>query len=169
MQGAVASIAQSTVTVTTKTGPSRVDITAATKVSQVTPVDLRAVVVGSCVAISHGVSAPGAPPAPANTITVSTAPASGKCKQFHDEKTATGAVTAVNGPSVLVADTDGAPTTVPVGDKTKFQRRDNTSALAITPGSCLKASGTQVNDGVLQVVSATVSTPPAPGKCPGVK
>jgi hypothetical protein len=170
VQGAVASISQITVTVTTKTGPTKVDITAATKIAQFTPVALDAVTVGGCVVIKHAAAPAGAPPAPATTVTVSAVPASGKCAQANDDKTSTGAVTAINGPTVLVADTSGAPTAVPVNEKTRYIKRVNTSALAITPGSCVRASGTEVNAGVLQSTSVTVSVPPpAPGVCTGVK
>lgn len=168
MQGAVASIAQNTVTVTTKAGPTKVDITPSTRVYQDTTAQLNAVSVGSCVTVRHAPAAPGGPPGPASSVTISVVPANGKCSQWNDPKTSAGAVTAINGPTVSVADSAGAATAIPVNDKTTYIKRDNTSALVITPGSCLNASGTQVNAGVLQAGGAIVSAPPAKG-CPGVK
>ncbi|SBS77814.1 hypothetical protein MHPYR_490027 [uncultured Mycobacterium sp.] len=164
----MASIAQSTVTVTTKTGPTTVDITPATKVFQDTIVRLDAVTVGSCVTIKHAAVAPGGPPAPAGSVTIDTPASNGECAQFTDAKTSAGAVTAINGQTVSVADTTEAPTAIPVNDKTMYIKRDSASALVITPGSCLRAQGTQANGGVLQVGGAIVSGPP-PGGCPGVK
>ena len=120
----MASIAQSTVTVTTKTGPSKVDITPSTRISQDTPAQLSDVTVGSCVAISHAGRSAGGPPGPARAITVVPPASNGKCGQSSDAKSSSGAVTAVNGPAVSVADTTGAPTTIPVNDKTIYIKRD---------------------------------------------
>lgn len=167
MQGAVASIAQNTVTVTTKAGPTKVDITPSTRTFQNSTAQLSDVTVGSCVSISRAAPAPGGVPGPAASVTISVA-SNGKCGQSSGPKSSAGAVTAVNGLNVSVADTPGAPTVIPVNDKTKYVKRDATSALAITTGSCLQAVGTDVNAGVLQVLTATVSAPP-PAGCPGVK
>ncbi|WP_179466502.1 hypothetical protein [Mycolicibacterium vinylchloridicum] len=169
MQGAVAAIAQNNVTVTTKTGPSKVDILPTTKVLQDTPGQLSDITSGSCVAIKRAAAAPGGPPGPAANVTISAAPTNGKCWQSSDPKASSGAVTAVNGQTVLVADTTGAPTAIPVNDKTRYVKRATTTALAITQGSCMIASGTQVNADVLQAISVTVSAAPVAGVCPGVK
>ena len=159
-KGLVNSVAGSTLSLTAKEGPSSVAITSSTKVFKVSPAELPDVTVGSCVDVQRGT----APSAAAKRITVS-ARGNGKCAEASTDKRLRGQVTAVNGNSVTVAN---APSAITVDQKTTYLKQESVSALAITQGSCLSASGSLDPGRVLQAVSATIVPPAANGLCPGV-
>lgn len=148
-----------------KTGPTTVVIGSTTRVFTVTPGQLTDVQSGVCAAISRPAPAPGAPPPPAKTVTVSAPNPQGACPQSVKDTAVNGKVTAVNGKTISV-DAGNGPTDVSVDPATQYQKQDAVSALAITPGACLAASGPLGPDGALQANSARI-VPPVKGVCPG--
>jgi hypothetical protein len=164
-QGKVNSVTGSTLALSAKKGPTTVNITPTTKIILIAPAQLSDVSIGACVDVKQAAAAAGAPPTPAKSITI-IAGASVKCAQSSDDKGVSGAVTAVNGPTVLVASTPGAPASVPTDKKTKYLKQAPATALVITAGVCLSASGTVDPTGALQATAATVGPPPK-AACPG--
>ena len=164
-QGKVNSVTGSTLALTAKKGPTTVNITPSTKITLIAPAQLSDISVGICVDVRQPVAAAGAPPAPAKAITIS-AGSNGKCDQSADDKGVSGPVTAVNGATVLVASTPGTPASVPTDKKTKYLKQGPATALVITAGVCVSASGTVDPTGALQATSATVGPPPK-AACPG--
>jgi hypothetical protein len=166
-QGKVDTLAGSTVMMAAKEDPKRVAILPNTKVLQLSPGQLVDVKPGSCVDVRRAAPAPGGPPGPAKTITVSAA-SNGKCPEAIADNAVRGMVASVNGQTVSVSNSSQPePTAVTADPGTKYTRQASVSALAITPGACLSAVGTLDPGGVLQAASATVG-PPVNGVCPGV-
>ncbi len=110
-------------------------------------------------------AAPGKPPAPAKSITISEA-TNGKCPQSSAGAVVRGSVTSINVPTVSVSTSSAPPTAIPVDPKTEYLKQTSESALIITPGVCLSAVGTVDPGGALQSNSATVG-PAVNGACPG--
>lgn len=131
----------------------------------VTPAQLTDVRTGSCVAISRTAPAPGAPPPPAKSVTVSAPSPQGTCSQAVKDTAVSGKVTAAN-PTTISVDAGNGTTDIGVDPKTQYQRQEPVSALAITPGACLSASGPLGPDGAVQAISAKI-VPPVKGICPG--
>jgi hypothetical protein len=167
-QGRVDTLAGSTVMMAAKEDPKRVAILPNTKVLQLSPGQLVDVKPGSCVDVRRAAPAPGGPPGPAKTITVSAAESNGKCSEAIADNAVRGTIASVNGQTVSVSNSSQPePTAVTVDPGTKYTRQASVSALAITPGACLSAVGTLDSGGVLQAASATVGSP-VNGVCPGV-
>jgi hypothetical protein len=164
-EGTVASVTGSTVAVTAKKGPTTVAITPSTKIAQISPAQFTDVTVGNCVVVRQAAAAPGTPAAPARTITVSAA-STGKCPQAISGHGLSGSVTAVTGQSVSVAASAAPPTAVAIDKKTRFLKQASTTALVITQGACLTATGTVDPSGALEATMATVGPPPK-GLCAG--
>lgn len=160
-QGRVNTVAGSVVTLGAKKGPTTVAVTPSTKVIQSSAAQLSDVAPGSCVNVRKAA----APAAGATSVTVSPS-ANGKCPEANEEKALRGAVAGVNGQTLSVT-VSGSPVTIDVDPKTQFSKQAPASALAITPGTCLLATGSPDPQGVLQASSATVSPPPPNGPCPG--
>jgi hypothetical protein len=168
VQGAVATVTPANVVVTTKTGPITVDITPKTKFTLVSPAQLTDVTNGKCASISQPAAAPGAPPAPAKTVTLSAPSADNKCPQSSGSSVR-GTVTAANPQTVTVATDAGAPTPVPVDAKTKYLSQAVSTALVLAPGACVSAAGDPPAPGAAVQASAVTVSPPGKAGCAGVK
>jgi len=136
-------------------------------VNQISPAQLTDLTVGSCVAVvRQPAPAPGAPPAPAKSITIS-ASSNGSCPENSSDKAFSGKVSSVNGQTVAVQTSPEAPTSITVDPATTYTKRTQVTALAITPGACLSAAGMLDPRGTLEAKTATINPLDTKGNCPG--
>jgi hypothetical protein len=166
VQGKVDSVTGTTVSLTAKAGPTKVIVAASTRVAEISPAQLLDVTNGSCVDVNRPAAAPGKPALPARSIVISAPPASGNCPQSAGTPLR-GTVASVNGQTVSVTTATGTPpTAIAVDPKTQYLKRTATSALVITQGVCMTASGAVDPSGALQATSVSVGPPPKKD-CPG--
>ena len=158
--GRVNSVMGSTVEVGAKSGPSKVAITPATRVLQISPAKFADVVDGDCVDIRRT-----DPSAPARLLTLSPA-ANGKCAQVIEDKIVRGMIAAVSGTTISVAASSESPVAIAVDQSSQFSKQAATSALVITEGACLTVVGTAgPGGGAMEAAAATVAPPATNGSC----
>ena len=162
VKGLIDSVSGSTVQVTAKSGPTTVDFTPTTAISEITPAQLTDVTAGSCVWVhpDHA-NAPTSGPINASRVQISAA-VDGKCPgpahpagdKPHHQLPPHGQVASVAGNTITLNGTDaqGNPssTTVNVTDTTKYTKKTAADAHAIAQGKCLVAHGTRDSSNALQ-------------------
>jgi hypothetical protein len=179
VKGLINSVSGSTVQVTAKSGPTTVDFTPSTAISEITPAQLTDVTPGSCVWVhpDRNGDAPATGPVIARGVRVSPA-VDGKCpgpaarpagdKPNH-QVPPHGQVASVAGNTITLNGTDaqGNPstTTVNVTDTTKYSKKTPTDAHAIAQGKCLVAHGSRDGGGALQAKRIDVQDA-VNGSCP---
>ena len=182
-----------TVQVNTPDGTADIDFNTMTKLTEVQPAELSDVIVGSCVSVlaapgaeasdqttaqrvqisaaenntcavdtpAGGAPPPGIPPGPPPAGPDGPPPFGGP--NVH------GAVAAVNGNTIVIANADpsGAAeiqTNVTVTTDTKYDKRQPAEGIAITAGKCADARGTKDAQGVLQATKIDLG-PATDDKC----
>jgi hypothetical protein len=177
VKGLIDSVSGSTVQVTAKSGPTTVDFTPSTAISQITPAQLTDVTTGSCVWAhpDHG-DAPAGGPVNASRVQISAA-VDGKCPgpahpaadKPHHQLPPHGQVASVAGNTITLNGTDaqGNPssTTVNVTDTTKYTKKTAADAHAVVQGKCLVAHGTRDGSNALQAKRIDVEDA-VNGTCP---
>lgn len=177
VKGLIDSVSGGTVQVTAKAGPTTVDFTPSTAISEITPAQLADVTAGSCVWVhpDHA-DAPAGSPINARSVQISAA-VDGKCPgpahpagdKPHHQLPPHGQVTAVTGNTITLNGTDaqGNPssTSVNVTDTTKYTKKTAADAHVITQGRCLVAHGTRDGSNALQAKRIEVKDA-VNGSCP---
>jgi uncharacterized protein DUF5666 len=177
VKGLIDSVSGSTVQVTAKSGPTTVDFTPTTAISEITPAQLTDVTAGSCVWVhpDHA-NAPASGPINAGSVQISAA-VDGKCPgpahpagdKPHHQLPPHGQVASVAGNTITLNGTDaqGNPssTTVNVTDTTKYTKKTAADAHAIAQGKCLVAHGTRDSSNALQAKRIDVQDA-VNGSCP---
>lgn len=163
VRGLIASVAGNAAQVTQQNGTATVDFTGSTKITEVTTGALTDVTAGSCVSVR---SKDGSQ----NATSVRVSPTvDGKCPQGKEPTTAgkpapiQGTVASVAGNTITI-NTDAAPQTVTVSDKTKYTKEAAATSQAVAQGKCITAQGSESN-GALQATTISLR-PAANGKCP---
>lgn len=178
VKGLIDSVSGSTIQVTAKSGPTAVDFTPSTAVSEITPAQLTDVTAGSCVSVfpdHHGGSPEGGAVA-ARSVRISAA-VDGKCPAanpasesgHHHQPPPRGQVASVAGNTITLnsVDAQGNPsqTSVSVTDTTKYTKQTTTDAHALAQGKCIAAHGTRDSSGALQATTISVQQADN-GNCP---
>lgn len=177
--GPITSVSGDTFQINRPDGPTTVQLSNSTVVSQGVPAQFSDVTVGSC--IKAGPS-PQSAPADSGNITAQwvfiSTPTDGTCS--HPPATPPpvpaphriigGTVDAVSGDTITVTRQDPATgttsqATVTVSDSTGFRKRVAANRQAITAGECAAARGATDGAGVLQATKVTV-WPATNGECP---
>jgi hypothetical protein len=177
VNGLIDSVSGSTVQVTAKSGPTTVDFTPSTAISEITPAQLTDVTTGSCVWVQPDqADAPAGGPIKARGVQISAA-VDGKCPgpahpaadKPHHQPPPHGQVTSVAGNTITLngIDAQGNPssTTVNVTDTTKYTKKTAADAHAIAQGKCLVAHGTRDGSNALQATRIAVKDA-VNGSCP---
>lgn len=160
--GLVNSVSGSTVSVAGKNGPSTVDVTPSTHITQFSTGQLADIKAGACIAVQPAKDNPGAA---ANIMFGQ--PDNGQCSGKGGKRHGIGGtVASVNGNSIVVTAADKGQTTVTVTPTTRYVKRAGADIAAITSGVCLAARGTRDGSGVLQATDAMVR-PAVNGSCDG--
>jgi Domain of unknown function (DUF5666) len=179
VKGLIDSVSGGTVQVTAKSGPTTVDFTPSTAISEITPAQLTDVTTGSCVWVhpDHA-DAPAGSPINARKVQISAA-VDGKCPgpahpaadKPHHQLPPHGQVASVAGNTITLNSTDaqGNPlsTTVNLTDTTKYTKKTAADAHAIVQGKCLAAHGTRDGSNALQAKRIEVQDA-VNGSCPGL-
>ncbi|WP_018603857.1 DUF5666 domain-containing protein [Mycobacterium sp. 155] len=165
--GLVSAVSGGTVNVTGRQGPATVNITGSTRIAQLSAAQLSDITPGECIWV-HPTKDSTEPTVTAGAVLVGQ-PAGNQCghKGGNQHHGVTGTVTSVNGNSIVVTAADNSTATVTVTANTRYEKRSDADASAVTTGVCLAARGTKGSDGVLQATGATVR-PATNGSCPGV-
>jgi Domain of unknown function (DUF5666) len=165
--GLVGAVSGGTVTLTGRQGPATVDITASTRIAQLSAAQLTDITVGECIRVHPTKDGNAGPTVTAAAVLVGQ-PAGGQCgpKGGNAEHGVGGTVTSVNGDSIVITAADNNATTVTVTSSTRYEKRTSADTSAITPGVCLAARGTKDSSGVLQAAGAIVK-PATNGGCGG--
>jgi len=166
-RGLVGTVSGGTVTVTGPDGPATINVTAATKVTQLTAGQLTDVTAGECLMV-HPTKDSGAPPTVTAAAVLFGAPANGQCGRpgngpGHELG---GTVASVNGNSIVLTTADNSQTTVTVTPDTHYAKRAAADASVIAAGQCLAARGQKDNSGTLQATVVSVR-PANNGQCGG--
>jgi hypothetical protein len=179
VKGLIDSVSGSTIQVSAKSGPTSVDFTPSTAVSELTPGQLTDVIAGSCVSVfpDHHGGSPEGGAIVARSVRVSAA-VDGKCPapahpagegSHHHQGPPRGQVASVAGNTITLNSTDaqGNPsqTSVSVTDTTKYTKQTTTDAHAIAQGKCIAAHGTRDSGGALQATTISVQQADN-GSCP---
>jgi Domain of unknown function (DUF5666) len=178
VNGLIDSVSGSTIQVSAKSGPTTVDFTPSTAVSEITPAQLTDVTAGSCVSVSpdHHGGAPEGGAINARSIRISAA-VDGTCPApahpagggSHHQAPPRGQVASVTGNTITLNSTDAqgnpSPLTVNVTDTTKYSKSTTTDAHAIAQGKCIAAHGTRDSGGALQATTISVQQADN-GNCP---
>jgi hypothetical protein len=167
VSGLVNSVSGGTVSITGKDGAATVDITAATRITQLGPGQLTDVTAGECVAVRpvKGNDTGNAVTA-ANVLVGQAGNAQCGQKGGKREHGINGTVASVNGNTITVTDADNAQITVTVTPDTRYTKSSSADAKALTAGMCLGARGTKDGNGALQATFAMVR-PAVNGACGG--
>ncbi|MEU0496381.1 DUF5666 domain-containing protein [Mycobacterium sp. NPDC006124] len=163
--GLVASVSGGTVTVTGTKGPTTVDVTPSTRVTQTTPGQLTGVTVGECIVARPAKNGGTPPTVTAASVAYGTAE-NGQCSRTAggDHRAVVGTVASVNGTAIAVTSTDGAADTVTVTPATRYAARSDATPSVIAAGQCLTARGTADGSGTLQAQDVAVR-PSRNGQC----
>jgi hypothetical protein len=167
VDGLVSSVSGGTVNVTGRQGPATVNLTPSTHIARLSAAALTDITPGECIQV-HPTKDSGAAPAVTAAAILVGQPAGSQCghKGGNQQHGVAGTVTSVNGNSIVVTAADNGTDTVTVTATTRYEKRADADASAVTPGVCLAARGTKGSDGVLQATGATVR-PATNGNCGG--
>ena len=162
--GLVDSVSGGTVTVTGPKGLATVDVTPATRVTQLGPGRLTDVIAGECLAVRPTRGGGGTSSVTAAAVIV-TQVGSGPCAQADPRGHGVGGtVASVNGSSIVLNGANDSPITVTVTPATRYAERSATDMAAITAGQCLMARGTTDASGHL-TATAVHLRPADNGQC----
>jgi hypothetical protein len=167
VDGLVSAVSGGTVNVTGRQGPATVNITGSTHIAQLSAAQLTDITPGECIQVHPTKDSGGAPAVTAAAVLVGQR-AGNQCgpKGGNQQHGVAGTVTSVNGNSIVVTAADNSTATVTVTANTRYEKRSDANASAITTGVCLAAHGTKDSSGVLQATGATVR-PATNGNCGG--
>jgi len=163
VMGLVNSVSGSTVSVAGKNGPSTVDVTPSTHITQFSAGQLTDIKAGECIAV-HPVK--NNPTTAAEIMFGQADNAQCGSKDGDRQRGVGGTVASVNGNSIVVMGSDKSQSTVTVTPQTHYIKRAGADVSAITTGVCLAARGTKDSSGVLQATDAMVR-PANNGACGG--
>jgi hypothetical protein len=165
--GMIASVSGNTVQVNQKNGSATVDLTASTKVAEMTPAQPTDLTPGICVTART----PKGNPSTAARVVVIGAGTDGSCAPPKNPRPGMvrGTVASVNAGTVVVdVNQNGAtaPMNVTVDATTTYKKRASATPQAVAQGMCLAARGTKGSSGALQATNVIVA-PATDGKCFG--
>jgi hypothetical protein len=165
----VGAVSGGTVTVTEPSGSATVDVSASTKVTQLTQGQLTDITPGQCLMVNPTKDS-GQPPAITAATVVFGASNNGQCGRpgggNGPRHRLGGTVASVNGNSIVLTTADNSQTTVTVTADTRYAKRVAADGSAIAVGQCLAASGQKDNNGALQATYVNVR-PANNGQCGG--
>jgi hypothetical protein len=164
--GIVATVAGGTVTLTAADGPTTVDVTAATRVAQLTAAQLTDITAGECLVVRP--TKDGSGPTGVTAAAVLFGPAQdGQCvPDRHRGRAVIGTVGSVNGNAITLTTPDQGRSTVTVTPATRYAKRAIADPSAIAAGQCLVAQGAKAGDGSLQATTVAIR-PATSGPCGG--
>jgi len=153
--GLVGSVSGGTVTVNGPDGRAIVDVTPATRVTQIVAGRLTDVTAGECLVARPTRDSGGQPTVTAATVLFGP-PVNGQCARGKRGRGLAGTVASVDGNSITLTAADGTSSTVTVTPATRYARRAVADSSAIADGQCLLALGTKGTDGTLQATVVSV-------------
>lgn len=153
--GLVGSVSGGTVTVSGPDGRATVDVTPATRVTQVVTGRLTDVMVGECLVARPTRDSGGQPTVTAAAVLFGP-PVNGQCARGKRGRGLAGTVASVDGNSITLTAADGTSSTVAVTQATRYAKRAVADPSAIVTGQCLLALGTKDTDGNLQATVVSV-------------